>query len=191
MSNWLENRIEPDRFVYHVSLCSNRESILEKGLVPCAFERSNWSKSSGLGKYPPMVFASNTTIFHHLFYCDEVDMGPINTESIDFWEIDTWGSDAVWYYDMNNWKSSDYVCTPDAIPSDCLKLLKVRYGVCKLCGHLDYGKVVSQVLSSDIRAVVQTQINSCCFEEFALMDQSMRDHIAEQQVDQFGRYRMR
>lgn len=191
-NSWFKKTVEPQRFVYHVTLAKNRDSIMENGLIPSPFENSNWRFYDEEAKYPAMVFANNSPVFHDLFYCDEIDLGPIETDCLDFWEIDTQSFKATWYIDLNMLRDERHICTPHHILPQSIRLMKVSHGICEFCGHVDYGRTVGQVLTAHTESNERYYtLNNCCYHEFALLDAAKKHHQVEDTVDRYGRYRVR
>lgn len=107
-------RVNPPRYVYHVSSKKFRNSILEHGLLPMASDK--WSVEL---RYNPAIFAS--TDEHNLFF-------PL-TQYSDLWQIDTLNIPNLWYSDININKLSgvvnhnNFIMTDDPIPVKNLKLI--------------------------------------------------------------------
>lgn len=103
-------RIKPQRYVYHFSPFSNRESILKRGLIPSPWSDSgNWSHVSDVA-YNAAVFAVNT------------DKDSWGQKGWDRWRIDTSMIPNKWWHDMNFHQRPDLVMTHDAIPPEALRL---------------------------------------------------------------------
>lgn len=100
-------RVKPRRYVYHTTHYLNRDSILEKGLIPKPHSESEkWKKVSDL-EYPPAIFAVNGT----------------NTwEDGDIWQIDTSLIKNMWYEDLNI-ASKNKIMTFEPIPKEAIKLI--------------------------------------------------------------------
>lgn len=99
--------IKPNRFVYHFSDKSRRESIQKNGILPTPHEGGNWKFDSKL-KYPDAVFAVNS----------ETD----KWSSGDRWKIDTTKIKNKWWQDLNFRNRKDLIMTFDAIPPDAISL---------------------------------------------------------------------
>lgn len=128
----------PDRFVWHLTLGmeSRRENILTNGLLPLH----------------GMVFANtNCYAVEEMWYWsfDYLYDVSLHTElqldlqcykvccSIDFWRIDTQKLECKWYLDQNLSYSSNYICTPQNIPTNAIELYKFDL---KKYRKLKYGK---------------------------------------------------
>ena len=102
-----------DKFVYHVSLPANRQSILEKGLMPqrgdnCLHDTKIDFKA---------IFATNSPDKKHWFD---------NDFDNDVFEIDTsLLPDVIWFEDENfSWLLNNYhIYSKVAIPTHAIKLV--------------------------------------------------------------------
>lgn len=105
-----KDRVKPNRFVYHSTPSSNRESILEKGLLTKPHSQSKEFSSDLSLSYPPSIFASNGS-------------GTWNSGSdVDIWQIDTSKINNKWYKDLNL-QTKYRIMTFESIPASALKLI--------------------------------------------------------------------
>ena len=136
------SKIQPRRYVYHLTHSENREFILRKGL------KANSSK----GFYKNAVFAHNTNQLTHYWYpyvMDQYDImfGMVKqkvklmnfaswleqdfvTMKYDIWRIDTYALNKNWFVDdiainnfLNGIKYPYYVMTYGDIPPSALMLV--------------------------------------------------------------------
>ena len=101
-----KDRVKPRRFIYHSTNESNRDSILENGLLPKPHSASKeWVSDIAL-EYPPAIFATN-------------EEG--SWASGDIWQIDTTKINNKWFKDLNI-QSKYRVMTFEPIPPEAIKL---------------------------------------------------------------------
>ena len=118
----MEQRAEINRYVYHVTEKSNRESILKKGLFQSGGNYQNISNA---------VYAHNGVIPQYCWYPWNIDwLSTRLLDEYDYWRIDTRKLGAVWFFDHVMYKDSFsrpinntlYVYTKNHIPAECLTL---------------------------------------------------------------------
>jgi hypothetical protein len=99
-------RVKPTRYVYHSTLKSNRDSILENGLE--AKENINYSDSYILD-HPPAVFAT-------------LEGEDLWRSGGDIWKIDTTKINNKWFQDLNIPNFKGVIMTYDDIPPNAIEL---------------------------------------------------------------------
>lgn len=106
--------VKPSSKVYHYSPKSNRESIMENGLLPKSSQESPMWAKEAFYEYPPIIFA-----------VDSEELGWYYFKDGDKWEINTENLPNKWWEDLNatNVVNSKCIMTFEAIPAMYLKLL--------------------------------------------------------------------
>jgi len=194
-NRWLENKVIPQQYVYHVTLKNKRDSILLNGLLAQDHVQGEWGFEREEAKYPSMVFANNTEIVTDFFYFEEC-WGLFYSELWDVWRIDTEIYHGDWYTDLNMGHYGTlgvYICTSQNIPNNALTLLRIADGICSVCGCIDYGLSTSKVLkpSQNDYEIITTSLLPCCYHDFAEEDNDKMYNSIETMVEQHGRYRLR
>lgn len=106
----INKRIKPNKYVYHFSDPSNRESILENGLIAKHHKDSPmWNLDIDL-EYPDAVFAVNS---------DDTWRN-----SMDIWQIDTTIAKNKWFEDLNFSDRPDMIMTFENVPKEAIELVK-------------------------------------------------------------------
>ena len=194
-NRWLENKVIPQQYVYHVTRKTKRDSILENGLLAQDHAQGEWGFENEQAKYPPMVFANNTEVVTDFFYFDDC-YGLFNSEKWDVWRIDTEIYHGDWFTDLNMGrfgKLGVYICTSQNIPLNALTLMRIADGTCSVCGCIGFGMSTSKVLKPSINGEVKKNASllPCCYHDFADEDNDKIYHRIEALVEQHGRYRLR
>lgn len=104
-------RVKPTRYVYHSTLKSNRDSILENGLK--TKENINYSDSYTLD-HPPAVFAT--------LEGEDLWVPFISNNGGDIWKIDTSKINNKWFQDLNIPNQKGVIMTYEDIPSIAIEL---------------------------------------------------------------------
>jgi hypothetical protein len=105
----------PNKFVYHVSLKTNRESILKNGLLPMAYDISEWTRTSKL-RYPDSIFVNNQDDYSWWFYIADGMWQDINIDKYDIWKINTSQLNNSWFIDENMNDKGNYLFTNRTYP---------------------------------------------------------------------------
>ena len=129
---------QPERYVLHISSPQCRSSILKHGLLPQAFENSQWKNSKCI-YYPPAIFVNNHSHYSDWFYFDEWVHLPFKKHYFDCWRIDTMGLNNKWFVDGNSARDTDRLLTTEAIPLKHLKLFVPADISCSYCDRLICG----------------------------------------------------
>ena len=135
----------PNKFVYHVSLKTNRASIEKNGLLPKAFNDSEWSKRGALS-YPEALFVNNQDDYSWWFYIADGMWRDINIDKYDVWKINTTGINNIWYIDENMNDKGNYLFTTEAIPHKNIELYALQGVCCMHCKALIEGLSLEDVL---------------------------------------------
>jgi hypothetical protein len=134
--------VRTNRFLYHVSYSSNRESIFKKGLIGCPkkindFTNAIFAHNSSIPDYGwyPFCFDVGWEWDYSVKFDDPVDDFAYQMEKngYDFWRIDTWQLKNKWFLDdigMDDfYEGSQYplfVVTFENIPPTVLKRYKIH-----------------------------------------------------------------
>lgn len=117
VKNIYTERVNPPKYIYHVTDGSYRDSIREKGLLVKSSNEGNWSSDHKLS-YPSTIFA----IDDYSYWSNK------KSRNEDIWRIDTEKLGNKWWKDLNFYKKfnrhdvNTYM-TFDNIPPDCINLM--------------------------------------------------------------------
>ena len=194
-NRWLQNRVVPRRYVYHVTRKYRRDSILLNGLLAQDHIQAGWGFEREEAQYPSMVFANNSEIVTDFFYFEDC-WGSFDNDRWDVWRIDTEIYQGDWYTDLNlgrYGKLGVYICTSENIPLNALTLMRIADGICSVCGCIENGLSTSKVLkpSPNGEVIKTASLLPLCYHDFAEEDNNKTYHIIEALVEQHGRYRLR
>lgn len=100
--------VKTNRYVFHVSCSSNRESIAKKGLIGCpkkinGYTNAIFAHNSAIPDYSwyPFCFDVTWDWDYRIQFDDPTDAFAYQMEAngYDFWRIDTWQLNNKWFLD--------------------------------------------------------------------------------------------
>jgi hypothetical protein len=158
----------PNKFVYHVSLKTNRESILKNGLLPMAYDISEWTRTSKL-RYPDSIFVNNQDDYSWWFYIADGMWQDINIDKYDIWKINTSQLNNSWFIDENMNDKGNYLFTKKPIPYKSIELYQLDSVCCMHCKSLIEGLSLETVLvntaNKNKSPVSKTWVHFTCLKE--------------------------
>ena len=155
------------RFVFHVSPKSNRESILEFGLLTsckgrfkhCPEEKSDAKLFVHNFPFPVLHQDFGNLVYPTAVYCGHNDP----PEEYDYWLIDTKGLDNIWYIDfvmLNDlilFKDIGYglhLWSPTPIPAEAIRLCEYDGGLRDYCDILSIKRGVDGVCHARFKPLI-------------------------------------
>ncbi len=158
------------RFVFHVSRKSDRESILEFGLLPRG-------KHSFFEHYPKENPDARLFVHNFPFPVLQIDFYKLvfpyavcgfeyhYPEEYDYWLIDTKGLDNIWYIDfmmlsdVNSLLKGNYfgyhLWTPTPIPAEAIRLCEYDEGLRDYCDILSIKRGVEGVCHASFKPLIR------------------------------------